>query len=119
MIIPSGTVSRAPSTNIRPNRRTAASFSASGPTMNPGVSHSEITGSRNDSHRAEEVAGLVGRLGVDRAAEMVTAVGNQPVRHALDANERGDDPDPVVGPQFQHRADVDDRLDGPVHVVGA
>jgi hypothetical protein len=58
MIIPSGTVSLAPRTNIRPNRRTAASFSASGPTMNPGVSHSEIVGNRNDSHSARKSPAL-------------------------------------------------------------
>lgn len=58
MIIPSGTVSRAPVTNMRPNRRTAASFSDSGPTMNPGVSQSEITGSRNVSQSVRKSLAL-------------------------------------------------------------
>ena len=38
MIIPNGTVSRAPATNMLLKRRTVASVSDSGPTMNPGVS---------------------------------------------------------------------------------
>ena len=41
----SGERSLAPATNIAPNRRTVAVRSASGPTMKPGVSHSETTGS--------------------------------------------------------------------------
>ncbi len=39
----SGTVRRAPAMNIAPKRRTVAVFSASGPTMNPGVSQSDTT----------------------------------------------------------------------------
>jgi hypothetical protein len=40
----SGTVRLAPVTNMRETWRTIAVFSASGPTMKPGVSHSASTG---------------------------------------------------------------------------
>jgi len=40
--------------------------------MNPGVSHSEITGNRKRLGQTQEVGRLVGRLGIDGAAEMVT-----------------------------------------------
>ena len=53
-----GTVSRAPATNIAPKRRTMAVRSASGPTMNPGVSTSETTGSRCASHSRRNAVAL-------------------------------------------------------------
>lgn len=53
-----GTVNRAPATNIAPKRRTMAVRSAAGPTMKPGVSASETTGSRPASHRPRNAAAL-------------------------------------------------------------
>ncbi len=53
-----GTVSRAPATNIAPKRRTIAVRSAAGPTMNPGVSTSETTGSRCASHSPRNAVAL-------------------------------------------------------------
>jgi hypothetical protein len=43
---------------------------------------------------------------------------NQPHRHALDPEERGDDPGAERPPQLQHRAGVGDRLDHRADVVG-
>ena len=54
--MPNGTVSRAPTMNSLLNRRTAASTSASGPTMKPGVSHSEMIGSPADSQSVRKSA---------------------------------------------------------------
>src|SRR5690606_3549012 len=51
-----GTFSRAPLTNMRPALRTRPDFSASGPTMKPGVSHSDRTGSPKVSARARKRA---------------------------------------------------------------
>src|ERR671927_410061 len=45
-------------TNSREKCRTVAAFSDSGPTMNPGVSHSETTGSRCASHSCRKRAAL-------------------------------------------------------------
>ena len=53
-----GTVSVAPTTNMRLTWRTSAVSSASGPTMKPGVSHSERTGSPNASHSCRKRAAL-------------------------------------------------------------
>ena len=53
-----GTVSDAPTTNIRDTWRTRAVSSASGPTMNPGVSHSDSTGRPNASHSCRKRAAL-------------------------------------------------------------
>ena len=53
-----GTVSEEPTTNMRLTWRTSAVSSASGPTMKPGVSHSESTGSPNASHNCKNRAAL-------------------------------------------------------------
>ena len=56
--MPIGTDRFAPMTNSREKCRTVAVFSDSGPTMNPGVSHSETTGSRCASHSCRKRAAL-------------------------------------------------------------
>ena len=53
-----GTVSDAPTTNIRLTWRTRAVSSASGPTMNPGVSHRDSSGRQKASHSCMKRAAL-------------------------------------------------------------
>ena len=53
-----GTVNDAPTTNMRLTWRTSAVSSASGPTMKPGVSHKERTGSPKASHSCRKRAAL-------------------------------------------------------------
>ena len=53
-----GTVSDEPTTNIRLTWRTSAVSSASGPTMNPGVSQRDSSGSPNASHSCMKRAAL-------------------------------------------------------------
>jgi hypothetical protein len=56
--VTTGTLRFAPVTNIRLKWRTVAVFSASGPTMKPGVSHSDRTGSAYASHSCRKRAAL-------------------------------------------------------------
>ena len=56
--MPTGTVRFAPVTNSRAKWRTVAVLSASGPTMNPGVSHRNSTGRSNASHSCRNRAAL-------------------------------------------------------------
>ncbi len=114
-----GTVSRAPATNIAPKRRTVAVRSAAGPTMKPGVSTSETTGSRCASHSRQERGGLVGGVAVDRPAQVQRVAGQQPDRVAVDAGEGGQHPGAEPGPQLQHAARVAQGLDDRAHVVAA
>ena len=65
----------------------------------------------------QEPRALVGAVGIDRARQMMRIVGDQPHRPALDADERGDDPDAEFFPDLQHRTLVGDRLDDLAHVV--
>ena len=58
MTVQKGTVSEAPVTNIRLTWRTNAVSSASGPTMNPGVSHRDSSGSAKASHSCMKRAAL-------------------------------------------------------------
>ncbi len=53
-----GTLSAPPTTNMRLTRRTSAVFSASGPTMKPGVSHSDRIGNPNASQSCRKRAAL-------------------------------------------------------------
>ena len=53
-----GTVRLAPVTNMRAAWRTSAVFSTSGPTMMPGVSHSDSTGRSKASHSCMKRAAL-------------------------------------------------------------
>ncbi len=108
-----GTVRLAAVTNIRDTWRTSAVFSASGPTMNPGVSHSDSDRQVERVAQLHEARRLVAGVGVDRAAQVARVVGDQPERPALDAHQRGDDADAEVGPQFEHRALVGQRRRSP------
>ncbi len=58
MIVANGTVRFAPVTNIRDMWRTAPVVSESGPTMNPGVSQRNRTGTSNASHSWRKRAAL-------------------------------------------------------------
>ena len=58
MTVKNGTRRLAPLTNIRLTCRTSAVFSASGPTMNPGVSHRNSSGRSNAPHSCMNRAAL-------------------------------------------------------------
>ena len=98
-------------TNMRAMWRTGAVASCSGPTMKPGVSHRNTTGTSNASQQLQEARGLVGAVGVDRAAEVGGVVGDDAERPALDPGERGDHPVTQPAPQLEHRAGVAQRVD--------
>ena len=55
--------------------------------MKPGVSQSESDRQVEGVAELHEARGLVGAVGVDRAAEMLRIVGDQADRPALDADE--------------------------------
>ena len=61
----------------------------------------------------EEAGRLVGAVGVDGAGQVHGVVGDHAHRPALDADQRGDHPEPEGGPQLEHRADVGDGVDAP------
>ena len=76
--------------------RTCAVFSTSGPTMNPGVSHSDRIGISKASQSCMKRAALSAAIGIDRAAEMHRIIGDHAERLAFDANQRGDHADAEV-----------------------
>ena len=115
----SGTVRLAPVTNIRATWRTIAVFSASGPTMKPGVSHSDSDRDVEGVAELHEARGLVAGRRVDRAAEMLWIVGDQAERLALDADEGGDHADAEIAADFEHRALVGEQIDHGADVVDA
>src|ERR1700691_1502622 len=96
-----GTVSEAPTTNMRLTWRTRAVSSASGPTMKPGVSHRDRIGSPNASHSWRKRAALSAL-----AASMAPArcIGLLAIT-------------PTARPSTRDRALAGRQLDRPPHVV--
>ena len=112
-----GTVSDAPTTNMRLTWRTSAVSSASGPTMNPGVSHSESTGSPNASHSCRKRAALSALAGVDGAGQVHRVVGDDADRPALHPGQRRHHARGERRPQLEDRPLVGQQLERPPDVV--
>ncbi len=80
-----------------------------------GADHEARRVAQRDDRQAVRVAQLhearrlVGRLRVDRAAQVVRVVGHQPHGPALDARQRGDDAGAEAGAQLEQRAGVGQR----------
>ncbi len=102
-IVKNGTVRLAPVTNMRAAWRTSAVFSASGPTMMPGVSQSEEQREVEGVAELHEARRLVGAVAVDRPGEVDRVVGDHADRAALDARERGDHAGAEVAAELEHR----------------
>ena len=108
-IVPVGTWRLAPVTNIRAKWRTVAVRSASGPTMNPGVSHRNRIGSSNASHSCMNRAALSAPWASIAPPRWVRVVGDHAERLAVDAGERGDHPEAEAAAQLEHV--VEQRVD--------
>ena len=67
----------------------------------------------------DELGGLLGRVGEDRARALGGLVRDDPHRAAVDAAEAGEDLGAVLGFEFEGGVPVDDALDQVVHVVAA
>ena len=67
----------------------------------------------------QKPCGLVGGIGVDRAAEMRGIVGEEADRLSLDAPERGQDAAPEPGAKLQHRVRIEQQPHQSAHVVDA
>jgi hypothetical protein len=76
----------APITNTRLQWRTSAVFSKSGPTMFPGVSHSDSSGMSKASHSCMKRAAL-SAASLSIAPPRCRVVGDHAHRPALDADE--------------------------------
>ena len=108
-----GTRRCAAATNIRLTWRTWACVSISGPTMKPGRVDQRDERQAVRVAQLHEARRLVGRVGVDRAAEVRRVVGEQADRPAFDARERGEDADAEAGAQLEQRAGVGDAVASP------
>ena len=104
---------------MRAKWRTVAVRSAAGPTMKPGVSQRNSSGQREGVAQLQEAGGLVGAVGVDRAAEVGGFVGDHAQRAPVDARERGDDAGAEAAAQLEHGALVEQGLDDRADVVDA
>ena len=89
-MVKKGTVRLAPMTKSRLKWRTWAVRSASGPTMNPGVSHRNRIGRSWASHSWRNRAALSAPVAVDGAAEVGGVVGHHPDGPALHPDQGGD-----------------------------
>ena len=67
----------------------------------------------------DESRGLVRCVGVDGSSEVCGVVRDHPDGSSLDAHQHREDADAEFGPQFQHRSDVGETVDGAAHVVDA
>ena len=112
-----GTVSDAPTTNMRLTWRTSAVSSASGPTMKPGVSHSERTGSPKASHSCRKRAALSALAASMAPARCMRVVGDHADRPALHPGQRRHQARGERRPQLEHRPLVGQQLDRPPDVV--
>ena len=66
----------------------------------------------------DEAGGLVARVGVDRAAEVVVVVGHHADRASFDACQRSDAAGAPAATQFHHRVHIAELVDDLAHVVG-
>ena len=69
--------------------------------------------------KLDEARRLVGAVGIDRAAEMMRVVGDQPERPTLNAQERRDHAHTEARAQFEHRSGVGQRIDDAADVISA
>src|SRR6266511_4476778 len=107
----SGTVRLAPVTNIRATWRTIAVFSASGPTMKPGVSHSDSSGMSKASQSCMKRAALSPAGASIAPPRCFGLLAIRPNGFPFDADEGGDHADAKVAADFQHRAFVREKID--------
>ena len=104
---------------MREVRRTSDAFSASGPTMKPGVSQSETMGRPNASQSCRKRAALSAHGRVDGAGEMHRVVGDEAERMTFDAHQRRDHAGREFRAQFEHGTRIGQRRDHLADVVDA
>jgi hypothetical protein len=96
-----------------------------GPRLDLGADHEAGRVDQRDERQAVRIAELheagrlVGRIGVDRAAEVGRIAREQADRPSFDADQRGQDPDAEAGAQFEQRVGVADSSHQRAHVVDA
>ena len=108
----------APVTNNRLQWRTSAVASTSGPTIMPGVSTSVTIGRPNASHSCMNRAALSAPSESIAPARWVGLLAITPTGRPSSRASAVIMPDAESAAQFEHRIDVEHRVDRPMHVVG-
>ena len=117
-MVQSGTVRLAPTTNMRLTWRTWPVRSASGPTMNPGVSHSDTTGRSWASHSCRNRAALSAPSASMAPPRWVGSLASDADRPPLDPGQGRDHAGPEPAPELEHGAGVGQHVDERPDVVG-
>ena len=104
---------------MRQTWRTSAVFSASGPTMKPGVSHSDRIGMSKASQSCMKRAALSAASASIAPPRCIGLLAMTPNGRALDAHQGRDHADAELAAQLQHGAFVGQRVDHGAHVIDA